>query len=423
MADDEQLRALARSIVLAAEHDVDVERDLADLRERPAGAHAVRSKPRPKRRLMLAVAAITLLLFAAVIVGLSRRGEPDRVVTAPDPVPTSSPPSRSTAPTTEPLSRSTAPTTEPGPLVVDEPSFAFAPPVEGRATVGYDTSLQSTEFSAEALLPFDGEATGFGRSAPDRFWVADTTTGEVVVFDVEGTVSGARRIPAILDGGALRSIAVGPDNIAYGLFVSESGDNVTVAAYELTGNGQPIRTWTLDGAGCAEYCFVLDPTADGMTWEGELVPYIGADGQEVQGSAVAINPVFTTTWASANGDAIPDMVDISGPNPTDTSEPDTTWAWTLRVEQIVFNSDLNRMFVEQVDGSFTTRVQLEAEPNASELRHDVLLWMAEDLGVAPIDFGSVPGLIDVAVGDDGALIGLVRAAGGISIGRLVPSTP
>lgn len=248
-------------------------------------------------------------------------------------------------------------------------------------------------------------------------WVADTETGEIVVFDDRGSVSGATRIPTSLDNRRLRSIAVGPGDVVYALFlqITDTSENVTVATYEIA-DGEPIRTWSVEDTGCVEYCD-LRPTPDGLAWEGNVVPYIDSTGQEIPDPVLLTPAPFATTWGSSDGAAIPDTVDARGP-----IVPDTERAWSLTFEQIRFNNDLADAFQRQTDGSLTARVQLQPERNARERIHDVLIWLVEGRGVAAVDRGTVPGLAGVTVRSDGTLIGFAPTDGGISVGPLVPRT-
>ena len=110
MADDDQLRELARSIVLTAESEVDVENDLVHVRRRLSEVPDVIPSRRRPRRFFLAVAAAgALLVLGAAIVAISLRREPGQIATAPESTvaqsPTTSPPPDSTAPIIEPARR------------------------------------------------------------------------------------------------------------------------------------------------------------------------------------------------------------------------------------------------------------------------------------------------------------------------------
>lgn len=295
-------------------------------------------------------------------------------------------------------------------------SFAFEPADDGRVSIGYDIRLQSADLSADAIVPFSGSISEWGHADLDQLWVADTDTGELVVFDDHGSVSSATRLPTAIGDGRLRSVAVGPAGVVYGLFVqiTDTGEDVTVAAYEIADSGEPIRTWSVQDTSCVEYCS-LRPTADGLAWEGNVVPYVDSTGQEVVDPAVLTPARFGTTWGSSDGAAIPDTVDARGP-----IAPDTEPAWSLTIEQIRFDNDLGDGFQRQADGSLTARVQLEPVRNARERSHDVLIRLVDGRGVAAIDRDTVPGLAGVAVRSDGTLIGIAPTDGGISVGPLVP---
>lgn len=295
-------------------------------------------------------------------------------------------------------------------------AFTFEPARDGRVSIGYDTRLQSADLSADAIVPFSGSISAWGHADLDQLWVADTDTGEVAVFDDHGSVSGATRIPTALDNGRLRSVAVGPAGVVYGLFlqVTDTGEDVTIAAYEVADSGEPIRTWSVRDTSCVEYCS-LRSTSDGLAWEGTVVPYVDSTGQEIHDPALLTPAPFETTWSSSDGAVIPDTVDASGP-----VAPDTEPAWSLTFEQIRFDNDLGRGFQLQADGSLTARVQLEPEPNARERSHDVVIWLVDGRGIAAIDRTTVPGLAGVAARRDGTLIGLAPTAEGISVGPLVP---
>jgi peptidoglycan hydrolase-like protein with peptidoglycan-binding domain len=104
VADDDRLRSLTRSIVLFAEQDVDVEKALDDVRRRLPGVPSETLTHRPRRRIIVAVAAGALLVFGAGAVGLSRRGDPGQIAISSESTmaqtPTSAPPSGSAVPTT-----------------------------------------------------------------------------------------------------------------------------------------------------------------------------------------------------------------------------------------------------------------------------------------------------------------------------------
>ena len=122
-----------------------------------------------------------------------------------------------------------------------------------------------------------------------------------------------------------------------------------------------------------------------------------APGRRSPDQPVPVDPPFETTWSASDGDSTPDTVDIRGPIETETSEPGNGQAWSLRINEIVFDERAGRGFRRQADGSFTTIVQLERDRDVREHRHDVLLWLVHDRGVAAVDRGTIPGLIDVAV--------------------------
>jgi hypothetical protein len=414
MADETRLQTLTRSVVEGVERNVDVERELEAFRRRLATRPPTRDRVRGLRT-VVGVAAGALLVTGFGALALLRHDDSDRISTSSSRSVVSNP---DTSPIDTTIIRSVPATLPPvtmPPVIlppVTERTFRSEGSVDGVVTISSDTAIQPALFRQTALVPFDtGDGFELHRHTTSTFWVSNIGSGAVVLFDLNGQISGTTHVPTALNGNGLRSIAVGPNDTVYALYAMNA---VTIAAYTMSEPAELIKTWIFDDATqCAEYCY-LEPAADGFAWAADVVPYVDASGNAIGEPARPIDPVFVTDWENLGGMA---DVDVRGPI-ADGATPGQP-SWSLRIERVVFNSDLYRSFLREVDGSYTTIV-VRDHPPVPELYRQVLLWLRDHGEVAAIDVSTVDGLSHAVVTANGTLIGLVRTDEGVVIGNLEP---
>jgi hypothetical protein len=381
----------------------------------------------------LAVAASVLLAVGGGALLMSRDDERGQIATGPGPSTTpaveATPPPATSAATlvdgTVSVVDESAPATVTTPIV-DPPvpntaQFESLPSVDGTVVIPPDSQFHVATFSEYARVPFDVDPLDvnnlslFGTQSNDTLWAANVTTGEVVVFDPSGQIVGSTSIPTSVDDNGLIDVAVGPANSVYALYLSFD-TAVTVVASALESPSREIRRWSY-GADLATSCEAncsFRPVENGFAWEGELVPYVNESGDEIVHPA---DPGFATDWELTE-DGPPGAVTVTGPLDEEGTLGEPTWS--LRLEQIVFNSDLHASFQQQTDGSFVVLALFEPDVNVSESRRSVFLWLRSDGTVAAIDADSVEGLTTVLIRPDGPLIGVVENDQGFVLGTLTP---
>ena len=433
MTEEHELNQMVRGIVTRAERDVDVERDLAAFHDRRlfgSVRHTFGERQRRRRSTLLAMAASTVLVIGAGALLLSRRG--GEGITAGDDLL----PSSTVAPTTSAnvaagADTTVVPTTSPAPTTTDgstttvgsttalpttvlpttvptAPAFSFLEPSDGMVAIAAGDTLQPARLVPSLTVPVSAaHGAQWARVTGTTFASFDIGTGEVAVFDVEAGLIASTTLPSTSGNLTLQSIAVGPQSTVYALYAFDL-DPTLVVASTLSEPTRTIASWQ-PGSFCEASC-LLTATDTGFAWEGGTVPYVDADGNEIDGPARPVDPTFTTEYSSDNG-AIPTRVDVIGP----VGAPQ----WRLGIEGIEFNDDLGRSFVQQPDGSFTTLVRLETVTDDPATQRPALLWLTSGGRVAAIDAESVPGLLDVVVTADGRLLGVAYQGDGVmAIGEL-----
>ena len=401
MADDDQLSTLVRSSVNAAQAEVDVERDLAAFRRLLTEPAQVVPMPRRRRPLVPLVAAGTLIAAGVGLAAIVRHHGPNKIATVVE----------STQATTE--DRPT--TSQTAPVVPISRPFAFQRPVDGRVTITEQSSLQSATFQQRQVIPFEGNVSRWGHISVDEFWISDVTTGAVAQFDVTGTVRASTVIPTEIDGRTIHDLVVSPTGTIYGLYREFVGitANTSVAAYSPTDSAR-LSIWTADDIDCADESCSLRVGANGIAWADNDVPFVDTTGREVAGSTLPLDPPFQTAWSSSDGEAVPDSVDLKA------IAADAGLSWALQIVGLRFNEELGTMVRRHGQGSFSTTLQLTGTSGSAGPVRSALLLLDEARGVALIDQASVPGLLDIAVGDSGAVTALVRVGDQIALGDLTP---
>jgi hypothetical protein len=417
VTEEHDLHDMVGGIVRRAERSVDVDRELAAFHERRRFGSAGQRFDEPlgrRRGTLLAVAASTVLVIGVGTLVLARRdGHGITTGTDAPAAPTLAPPTATATTdggaTTDGEATTTNDVTPTLPPLPAE--FSFVEPADGVVGIAADTPLQPATLVPAATVPVSaGHGAQWARVTATSFASFDIRTGQVTVFDVDGTVVGATTLANTSGDLTLRSIAVGPQNTLYALYAFDL-DPTLIVASTLSDPTRTITTWQ-PGPFC-EFACLLTPTDTGFAWEGGTVPYVDANGNELVGPARPVDPTFTTSYSSES-DVIPKRVDIVG--------PDEAPEWHLRIEGIEFDNDFGRRFVRQPDGSFTNMVRLETVVNDPSTRWPALLWLTSDGRVVAIDAGSVPGLLDVVVTADGRLIGVADQGDGLmEIGELTPT--
>ena len=419
MTEEHDLPEIVGGIVRRAERGVDADRELAAFHERRlfgSPDHTIGERPGRRRLTLLAVAATTMLAIGAGAILLTRNTSEEMTLGTDPPATSAVEPTASTNAASEPgtsgePTTSDAPTTVATTTAVRPATFSFLDPSDGIVSIAATDPLQPATLVPAATVPVPAaHGAQWARVTATSFASFDIGTGEVTVFDVDGTVIGATTLATTSGALTLRSIAVGPQSTVYALYAFDL-DPTLIVASTLSDPTRTIASWQ-SGSFC-EFACLLTPTDAGFAWEGGTVPYVDANGDELAGPARPVDPTFTTEY-SPDTAAIPSRVDVVG--------PDAAPQWHLEIEGIEFDNDFGRRFVRQPDGSFTNMVHLETVVNDPSARWPALLWLTSGGRVVAIDAGSVPGLLDVVVTTDGRLIGVAyRGDGLMEIGELTPT--
>jgi hypothetical protein len=304
--------------------------------------------------------------------------------------------------------------TESAPIAVQ---IERVPAVDGTVVLSPDDShIQTLSFDEYARVPFEVEGAVVALQTQDTGYAANPATGQVVLFDLSGTIVGSTAVPTSADTVRLRDVALGPEDTVYALYAGETG--LTVVASTLESPGREIRRWLFGpdiAIACDAYCYFV-PHDDGFSWEGgQTVPYLNAAGTEIAGPARPIDFGFATDW-ELDGE-IPRAVTVTGPLTQGGALSGSNWS--VRLEDVLHNDDLGASFERQADGSYIEPILFERQLNVVESRRLVFVWLRSDGSVSALDVDDVhPVFMVIVRPGDGTLIGVAKDERGLLLGTL-----